>query len=72
MLNSKLKKAEGVVRLDESHSSEVGSTYYAIIGKIKFSFPEEISGAFPEGKTYRIFYCETSMLKYILSFEKID
>ena len=70
--NSELKKVEGVVRLDETHSSNIGSTYYIIIGKIKFAFPEEIGGTFQEGKTYRIFYCETSMFKYLLSFEKVD
>jgi hypothetical protein len=71
-LNSEVKKVEGMARLDEEHSSKIGSTYYVIINKIKFPFPEDISGIFQEGKSYRIFYCETSMLKYLLSFEKID
>jgi hypothetical protein len=69
-LNSELKKVEGPIRLDETHSSKVGSTYYVIIGKVKFPFPEPVAGTFREGDVYRIFYCETSMLRYILSFEK--
>ena len=71
LLNSELKKVEGVVVLDETHSSKVGSAYYVMIGKIKFAFPEDVSGTFEEGKPYRIFYCETSMFKYMLSFEKL-
>jgi len=72
LLNSDVKRVEGVVRLDETHSSKVGSAYYVIIGKIQFVFPEEISGTFQEGEAYRIYYCETSMFKYVLSFEKVD
>lgn len=71
-LNSELKKVEGKVQLDEEHSSKVGSTYYVIVNKVKFPFPEEVHQTFQEGDNYRIFYCETSMLKYILSFEKIE
>ena len=70
--NSELKKVEGKVRLDESYSESAGRAYYVIIGKIKFVFPEDVSGTFQEGKAYRIFYCETSMFKYLLSFEKVD
>jgi hypothetical protein len=71
-LNSELKKVEGIARLDEEHSSKVGSTYYVIVNKIKFALPEDASGVFQDGESYRIFYCETSMLKYLLSFEKIE
>ena len=73
LTNAELKSIEGVARLDESHDDGVGSTYYVIIGKVKLPIPEESSGSvFQEGKRYRIFYCETSMFKYILSFEKLD
>ncbi len=70
--NSDLKNVEGRVRLDEVHSEGAGTAYYVIIGKIKFVFPEDISGTFREGQVYRIFYCETSMFRYMLSFEKVD
>jgi hypothetical protein len=69
--NSELSVVEGKVRLDESHSSKVGPTYYAILGKTKFAFPEDVSGIFQEGGKYRIYYCQTSMLKLILSYEMI-
>lgn len=72
LINSELKKVEGAVRLDETHSSKLGSTYYVIVGKVRFAFPEEIGGTFQEGNSYRIYYCETSMFRYMLSFEKLD
>jgi hypothetical protein len=73
LVNAELKSVEGVARLDETHDSEVGSAYYVIINKVKLAIPEESSGSiFQEGKRYRIFYCHVSMLKFILSFEKID
>jgi hypothetical protein len=71
LTNSELSVVEGMVRLDESHSSKVGSTYYAILGKTKFAFPEDVSGIFQEGEKYRIYYCQTSMLKLILSYERM-
>jgi hypothetical protein len=72
LANSNVLRAEGKVRLDESHSSKVGSTYYVIINRMKFPFAGDVSGIFKEGESYRIYYCETSMLKLILSYEKIS
>ena len=73
LTNAELKSVEGVARLDESHDDGVGSTYYVIINKVKLPIPEESSGSiFQNGKRYRIFYCHVSMLKFILSFEKLD
>jgi hypothetical protein len=69
---SRLSKVEGKISLDETHSSKVGSAYYVIIGKVKFVFPEDVSRIFPEGSIFRIHYCETTMLKLILSYEKIN
>jgi hypothetical protein len=71
--NAELNSVEGVARLDETHDSEIGSAYYVIIKKVKLPIPEEASGSvFQEGKRYRIFYCHVSMIKFILSFEKLD
>lgn len=67
---AKLKKAEGTVELDEE-SSHVGSTYFVRIGGAEFKFGEDVSSYFAEGGVYRIFYCETSMLKLILSHERV-
>lgn len=73
LTNAELKSIEGVARLDESHDEGVGSTYYVMIGKVKLPIPQESSGSvFQEGKRYRIFYCHVSMIKFILSFEKLD
>ena len=73
LTNAELKSIEGVARLDETHESGIGSAYYVIINKIKLPIPEEASGSvFREGKRYRIFYCHVSMIKFILSFEKLD
>lgn len=67
---AELKKAEGTVKLDEEHS-RVGPTYFVRVGKTEFKFGEDVSEYFAAGGTYRIFYCETSMLKLILSYEKV-
>jgi hypothetical protein len=72
LANSQVARAEGKVRLDEKRSSKTGTTYYAIIGRDKFAFAESVSGLFKEGEAYRIYYCETSMLKLILSYERIS
>jgi hypothetical protein len=69
---SRVSSVEGKVSLDETHSSKVGSAYYVIIKKVRFAFPQDVSGIFPEGSIFRIYYCETTMLKLILSYEKIS
>lgn len=66
-----LLTVEGRVKLDEAHS-RVGTTYYVILGKTKFAFPEDVSHMFPEGAKFRFYYCETSMLKFILSYEQLN
>ncbi|MBE0672041.1 MAG: hypothetical protein IH588_15780 [Anaerolineales bacterium] len=65
-----LKKAEGSVKFDEE-SSRVGTTYFVYVGETEFKFGEDVSRYFAEGGVYRIFYCETSMLKLILSHERV-
>jgi hypothetical protein len=66
-----LKKAEGTVELDEEYS-KVGPTYFVRVGGAEFKFGEDVSSYFAEGGVYRIFYCETSMLKLILSHERVE
>jgi hypothetical protein len=72
LAGSRLSRVEGKVSLDETHSSKVGSTYYMIIGKVKFAFPEDVSAIFPENSNFRVYYCEIKMLKLILSYEKMN
>lgn len=69
--NSELKRAEGTVRLDESHTSKAGTTYHVFVGDTEFQFAEDVSSVFKEDARFLVFYCETTMLKLILSLEKI-
>lgn len=70
LVEAEVKKAQGTVRFDEE-SSRVGTTYFVYVGETEFKFGEDVSSYFAEGGMYRIFYCETSMLKLILSHERV-
>jgi hypothetical protein len=72
LATSKLSTVEGRIGLDETHSTGIGSTYFVIIGKTRFAFPEDVSHIFPENSKFRFYYCETTMLKLILSYEKLN
>ena len=65
--------AEGVISHDSDYSSS-GSfrTYYVYFGKKRFSFPDEMERVFPEGSTYRIYYCKVGQIELIMSFERIS
>lgn len=69
--NSELKVAEGVIALDEE-TSRVGTTYYVYVGETELKFGEDMSAVFPEGARFRVYYCETSFLQMILSYERLD
>ena len=69
--NPVLKTAEGIISLDEE-SSDVGTTYFVYVGETEFKFGGDMSRYFPEGRTCRVYYSETSMLHTILSYELID
>jgi hypothetical protein len=66
-----LKIAEGVIAFEEE-SSKYGPVYYVIVDETEFTFAEPVSKVFPEGSRMRIYYCETSFLKYILSYETLS
>jgi hypothetical protein len=66
-----LKLAEGVIEWDEE-SSDTGSTYLLYVGETEFKFGEDLSRLFPKGKPGRVFYCENSFVKLILSHELLD
>jgi hypothetical protein len=66
-----LRKVEGAVELEETHSSKTGPAYYVILGKERFFVPEELFETFQEGARYRFYYCEIPMLKFVLSYEKL-
>ena len=71
LTSPKLQVVEGPVVLDEEHSSETGSGYWAIINDVEFAFGDPISSTFPEGEKFRIYYCRANTLNLILSYEKI-
>jgi hypothetical protein len=64
--------AEGVISHDSDYSSS-GSfrTYYVYFGKKRFSFPDDMSRVFPEGSTFRIYYCKVGQTEIIMSFERM-
>lgn len=69
--NSGLKTAEGVISLDEE-TSDVGTTYYVYVGEMEFKFGDDMSRIFPAGGRFRVYYCETSFLQMILSYEELS
>jgi hypothetical protein len=69
--NAELKRVEGIVKHDEEHS-KYGATYYLIVEDVEFLFSENINEIFPEGSRFRIYYCDASYFKLILSYEKLS
>ncbi len=64
--------AEGVISHGRDYSANSGITsHYVYFGKKRFSFPDEMSRTFPEGATFRIYYCKIGQIELIMSFEKI-
>lgn len=67
-----LLSAEGVVSHDSDYSSSGNfRTYYVYFGKKRFSFPDEMNRIFPEGSTFRIYYCKVGQIELIMSFERL-
>ncbi|MBK6793045.1 MAG: hypothetical protein IPG80_11025 [Anaerolineales bacterium] len=66
--NPVLKTAEGIIRLDEEHS-RVGTTYYVFVGRTKFKFGVDMSHYFPDGRTCRVYFTETTIVRAVLSYE---
>ena len=68
-----LLSAEGVIRHDSDYSQNSGiKSYYVYFGKKRFSFPDGMSRIFPDGATFRIYYCKVGQIELIMSFEKIS
>lgn len=71
--NAALSSASGNVRFDRDYSSNSGiTTYYVIVGRKKFKFGDDMSGAFKEGEKYRFYYCKAGFYEFVMSYEKID
>ena len=64
--------AEGVISHDSDYAPSAGfRSYYVYFGKKRFSFPDEMEGVFPEGSTFRIYYCKVGQVELIMSFERL-
>lgn len=65
--------AEGVISHDSDYAPSAGfRSYYVYFGKKRFSFPNEMNRTFPEGSTFRIYYCKVGQIELIMSFERIS
>ena len=64
--------AEGIISHGSDYSSNSGlRSYYVYFGKQRFSFPDEMNRTFPEGSTFRIYYCKVGQIELIMSFERL-
>lgn len=67
-----LLSAEGIISHGSDYSSNSGlRSYYVYFGKQRFSFPDEMNRTFPEGSTFRIYYCKVGQIELIMSFERL-
>ncbi len=65
--------AEGIISHDSDYAPSAGfRSYYVYFGKKRFSFPNEMNRTFPEGSTFRIYYCKVGQIELIMSFERIS
>ena len=71
--NAALSSASGKVRFDRDSSGESGiTTYYVIIGRKKFKFGDDMSGAFKEGEKYKFYYCKAGFYEFVMSYERME
>ena len=71
--NAVLSSASGNVRFDRDFSGESGiTTYYVIVGRKKFKFGDDISGAFKEGEMYKFYYCKAGFYEFVMSYEHVE
>ena len=67
-----LLSAEGVISHDSDFAPSAGfRSYYVYFGKKRFSFLDDMSDQFPEGSTFRIYYCKVGQVDLIMSFERV-
>jgi len=68
---AQLKVVHGTVRHDRDYSARSGITsYHVIVGNEKFSYTDDMSSVFREGKAYTIYFCHSGPYKLIMSFEE--
>ena len=67
---AKLRRVQGTVRLDQDYSPRSAMTsYHVIIGDQRFSFTDDMSSVFREGRPYTIYYCKSGPYQLIMSYE---
>jgi hypothetical protein len=70
--NAVLSSVSGAIRFDQDSSGENGlTTYYIIVGKKKFKFGDDMSGAFKEGEKYKFYYCKAGVYEFVMSYEPL-
>ena len=71
--NAVLSSTSGNVRFDQDSSGESGiTTYYVIVGRKKFKFGDDMSGAFKEGEKYKFYYCKAGFYEFVMSYEQVS
>ena len=71
--NAVLSSASGNVSFDQDSSGESGiTTYYVIVGRKKFKFGDDMSGAFKEGEKYKFYYCKAGFYEFVMSYERME
>ena len=64
--------AEGIISHDSDYAPSAGfRSYYVYFGKKRFGFLDEMDRTFPEGSTFRIYYCKVGQVELIMSFERL-
>jgi hypothetical protein len=68
---SELRVVHGPVRLEQDYSARYNITsYHVIVGKEKFSFTDDMSSVFREGRPYTIYFTGSGPYKMIMSYEQ--
>ena len=71
LVGAPLQSVEGKIRLDEDASPKGGTAYLVYIGKMKFTFGEDMSRIFKEGEKYKVYYCKSGVYEFVMSYEQI-
>lgn len=73
LAQAQLQTAQGEIRLEEEYSPNSGiSSYRVFVGAHRFSFSEDMSQVFREGRKYRVCFCKSGVYEPILSMEELS
>jgi len=72
LAQARLQSVQGEIRLDEDYSPNSGITSYRVyVGTHRFSFSEDMSQVFQQGRQYRVYFCKSGVYEPILSVEEL-